>query len=98
VIVSFFGRRERPCGDCADGWCTMNCGPRVPITKREGGAMIGNHVRVIRENETPVQGVLHKCDAAGVIVYMTEGLPEMQGNLFIPMARIIEIVDLGRAP
>jgi hypothetical protein len=45
-----------------------------------------------------VQGVLHKCDAAGVIVYMTEGLPEMQGNLFIPMARIIEIVDLGRAP
>ncbi len=22
-------RRERPCGDCVDGICTMNCGPMV---------------------------------------------------------------------
>jgi hypothetical protein len=98
VIVSFFGRRERPCGDCADGWCTMNCGPRMPVTRHDGGAMIGNYVRVIREHENAVQGVLKTCDGAGVVVYRTEGLPEMQGNLFIPMGRIVEIVDLGRAP
>ena len=22
-------KREKPCGDCIDGYCTMNCGPRA---------------------------------------------------------------------
>jgi len=29
-----FGKRSQPCGDCVDGYCTMNCGPALaaPIT------------------------------------------------------------------
>jgi hypothetical protein len=23
----FFGKRDNPCPDCSDGYCTMNCGP-----------------------------------------------------------------------
>lgn len=25
----FFGNRSSPCGDCSNGYCTMNCGPRI---------------------------------------------------------------------
>jgi hypothetical protein len=64
--------------------------------------MIGNRVRVITNDGFPssgaVEGNLHKLDAAGAVVWRTNVMPEAQGNLFIPMCRIREIVDLGRAP
>jgi hypothetical protein len=31
ISPMFFGRRTDPCGDCSDGYCTMNCGPRIEI-------------------------------------------------------------------
>jgi hypothetical protein len=62
--------------------------------------MIGTRVRVLTNDGWPssgaVEGVLHKLDAAGATVYRTDVMPESQGNLFIPMQRIREIVDLGR--
>ena len=65
--------------------------------------MIGNRVRVItlgdggRRGST--EGTLHRLDPAGATVYRTSNvMPEAQGNVFIPMGRIVEIVDLGRAP
>ncbi len=27
MSVTTFGRRNHPCEDCMDGYCTMNCGP-----------------------------------------------------------------------
>ncbi len=64
--------------------------------------MIGNRVRVITNDGFPasgaVEGNLKRVDAAGAVVWRTDGMPEAQGNLFIPMHRIREIVDLGRAP
>jgi hypothetical protein len=61
--------------------------------------MIGNRVRVIREApEGSVDGILHKLDPAGVRLYRESSLPEGRGMVFIPMQRIVEIVDLGRAP
>lgn len=64
--------------------------------------MIGNRVRVLTNDGFPssgaVEGILHKLDSAGAVVYRTSGAPEAQGNLFIPMYRVREIVDLGRAP
>ena len=32
VFTYFFGRRQRPCDDCCDGYCTMNCGPEANMT------------------------------------------------------------------
>jgi len=64
--------------------------------------MIGNRVRVITNDGYPssgaVEGSLHKLDTAGAVIWRTNVMPEAQGNLFIPMGRIREIVDLGRAP
>jgi len=64
--------------------------------------MIGNHVRVLTNDGFPssgaVEGNLHKLDVAGATVWRTNVMPEAQGNVFIPMHRIKEIVDLGRAP
>jgi len=64
--------------------------------------MIGNRVRVITNDGFPssgaVEGNLHKLDTAGAVIWRTNVMPEAQGNLFIPMFRIREIVDLGRAP
>lgn len=65
--------------------------------------MIGNRVRIIIVRESDRQGAtegtLHRLDAAGATVYRTSNvMPEAQGTVFIPMGRIIEIVDLGRAP
>lgn len=66
--------------------------------------MIGNRVRVITNandgfpSSGSIEGVLHKLDTAGAIVHRCYGMPEQQGNLFVPMWRIREIVDLGRAP
>lgn len=56
---------------------------------------------MLRENQRhgSVEGTLHRLDPAGAIVYRTSDvMPEAQGNVFIPMGRILEIVDLGRAP
>jgi len=62
--------------------------------------MIGNRVRVLTNDGFPssgsVEGVLHKLDQSGAIVYRQDVMPEAQGNIFIPMRRIREIVDLGR--
>lgn len=64
--------------------------------------MIGNRVRVITSDGYPasgaVEGNLNKLDAAGAIIWRTNVMPEAQGNIFVPMHRIREIVDLGRAP
>lgn len=64
--------------------------------------MIGNRVRVITNDGFPssgsVEGTLHKLDAAGAIVFRQDVMLEDQGNLFIPLQRIREIVDLGRMP
>lgn len=29
----YFGKRSKPCDDCVDGYCTMNCGPAIPAPK-----------------------------------------------------------------
>lgn len=34
--VAGFGKRSEPCDDCANGYCTMNCGPRVDLKVIEG--------------------------------------------------------------
>lgn len=64
--------------------------------------MLGNHVRVLTNDGFPssgaIEGILHKLDAAGAVIFRTDTMPEAQGNLFIPMRRIREIVDLGRMP
>jgi hypothetical protein len=64
--------------------------------------MIGNRIRIITNDGFPtngsVEGVLHKLDAAGALVFRTDVMPEAQGAIFIPMYRIREIVDLGRRP
>lgn len=64
--------------------------------------MIGNRVRIITSDGFPVSGAiegeLRKLDSAGAIIYRTDTMPEAQGNLFVPMGRIREIVDLGRRP
>jgi hypothetical protein len=60
--------------------------------------MIGNRVRVILVSSV-VTGILHKLDQTGAMVYREhELLPEARGLVFLPMHRIIEIIDLGRAP
>ena len=64
--------------------------------------MIGNRVKVIfvptHNDAHSIVGTLHKLDGAGAIIWRENTLPEGQGNVFIPMHRIHEIVDLGRAP
>lgn len=62
--------------------------------------MIGNRVRVITEGDrrSAVEGTLQRLDAAGATVWRTDGMPEAQGAVFIPMRRVVEIVDLGREP
>lgn len=74
--------------------------------------MIGNRVRVILESgsrdsgvrvpfasdvqQTSIEGILHKLDSAGATIFATHGPKEGQTNHFIPMWRIVEVVDLGR--
>lgn len=68
--------------------------------------MIGNRVRIICEPESfcnnrqgeLITGTLHKLDPAGATIWREHPLPEGHGNSFIPMHRIHEIIDLGRAP
>jgi hypothetical protein len=62
--------------------------------------MIGNRVRLLTSDGYPtsgaIEGILHKLDEAGATIYRMGAMPEAQGNLFVPMHRIREIVDLGR--
>lgn len=58
--------------------------------------MIGNIVRVERQNAATVEGVLIREDSRGVIIHKCYGLDDEK--IFIPYARIIEIQDRGRAP
>lgn len=64
--------------------------------------MIGNRARVITVGDEPahqfgcVEGVLKKIDPAGV--YLWRQSPAPPADVFIPMIRVIEVVDLGRAP
>jgi hypothetical protein len=62
--------------------------------------MIGSYVNVhLREPDLVVSWVeLRKIDAAGVYVYVRNGIPEGQGMRFFPMARVVEVVDTGRRP
>lgn len=67
--------------------------------------MIGHRVRIhISEADryggryVDVTGTLHKLDEAGAYIYREHSLLEGQGTVFIPMHRIHEIIDLGRAP
>jgi hypothetical protein len=62
--------------------------------------MIGNRVKVVLgPGMLIVIGVLHKIDEAGVVVYVSEGpVNEARGTRFFPMHRVLEVVDLGRAP
>jgi hypothetical protein len=63
--------------------------------------MVGNRVRVVTSAISPatgsVTGVLKRLDAAGVTLWRDDILPEQQHNVFIPMHRVENIVDLGRA-
>lgn len=61
--------------------------------------MIGHDVRVLFTDDTAaLEGELRQLDQAGATVYRhgTYGLPETQGNVFVPMHRVKEIIDLGR--
>jgi len=29
----YFGPRANPCDDCVEGYCTMNCGPRIEVDR-----------------------------------------------------------------
>lgn len=65
--------------------------------------MIGNRVRLIMVNQdgpfTEITGTLHELAAGtGATIWRENTMPEGQGIVFIPMHRIYEIVDLGRAP
>jgi hypothetical protein len=60
--------------------------------------MQGNRVRMILLDGNSVTGILHKLDVAGAVVYRDQGIPEAHGTVFLPMHRIQELVDLGRAP
>lgn len=61
--------------------------------------MIGNRVRLITNDGSPasgaVTGILHKLDEAGAIIWREA---DHSATVFIPMLRIREIIDLGRAP
>ncbi len=37
MIDLMFGRPVAPCEDCFNGWCTMNCSPRVDHPAGAGG-------------------------------------------------------------
>lgn len=60
--------------------------------------MIGHRVRVILEGGREITGTLRESIVPGVTVWREHPLPEGQGAVFIPMHRIHEIIDLGRAP
>lgn len=60
--------------------------------------MIGHRVRIVyADAQYSTTGTLHKLDAAGALIWREGTLPEQQGTIFVPMHRIKEILDLGRA-
>lgn len=60
--------------------------------------MIGNRVSVVRTAGGRVEGELRHLDPAGATVYRNDGTSDGQGNLFVPMHTIVEIIDRGRVP
>jgi hypothetical protein len=67
--------------------------------------MIGNRVRLFLDSgvsgsqrQTMVTGLLHRLDQSGALVWRECSIPEGEGATFIPMHRIYQIIDLGRAP
>ena len=56
--------------------------------------MIGRRVRIVRE-EGDLRGILQNLKPEGATITPTGGLAHEEGNVFIPMARIIEIRDEG---
>jgi hypothetical protein len=63
--------------------------------------VIGNRVEIVvyeSEEATLITGTLHQLDSLGAVIWRENAMPEQQCNVFIPMHRIHEIVDLGRAP
>lgn len=62
--------------------------------------MIGHRVIIVTLDGFPAagqyDGVLHKLDAAGATIWRFGQMPEQEGNLFVPMNRIKEILDKGR--
>ena len=58
--------------------------------------MIGNYVTIKLVDGLVDWVVLHKISEAGVCYYINKGLD--QGTRFVPMSRVVEIKDLGRAP
>lgn len=64
--------------------------------------MIGNRVKIITApvGEGPqgmVTGTLKRLDVYGAVIWRESSLPEQECDVFMPMRRIIEIIDLGRA-
>lgn len=62
--------------------------------------MIGHRVKIILDGTPQIQvvGVLHALDGTGARLFRENQMPEQRGISFYPMHRIIEILDLGRAP
>ena len=61
--------------------------------------MIGNRVIVrVEGRAATIDGVLHRLDQTGVTIQPYGGMPEQSRPIFIPMARVIEVIDMGRAP
>ena len=57
-----FGKRNDPCGDCDDGYCTMNCGPVVRSQERKAAAGVFD----LKKARQRVAGVRADLIGAGV--------------------------------
>lgn len=64
--------------------------------------MVGHRVLIVTNDGFPssghYDGVLHRLDASGAVIWPYHQMPEQAANVFIPMRRIKEIRDQGRAP
>lgn len=57
--------------------------------------MLGHRVRVIRDGASSISGVLQSLKPEGVVVSPEGMMPEQSDNVFVPMARVLEIQDRG---
>lgn len=69
--------------------------------------MIGHRVRLVTQytnadsrifEREEITGICHSLDRGGVSLWRDDGMPEQSHGVFVPMHRIHEIIDLGRAP
>ena len=64
--------------------------------------MVGHRVILMTNDGYPsaghYDGVLHKLDATGATIFISTGFARDDKTLFVPMPRIKEIQDKGRAP